>query len=876
MKFGKYLESEAVPEWSTKYIDYKGLKKCIKRISGKNEEETHLQHISNSILRFNRLNKKQSNQTIDNPVSDNMVNTEHDQDESKITHPSNFPVFLKAGSSSNSPKSEFIGNTDSNFNLYRTSSLQTSFEDISNTGDVVHRNVSSNSSNKSIVPIVGIDDKVKFPQWDGFSNIHNQRVYKNPKNANSPSSSSDDVNKSLLHKSGSKNNIEFLENPNLENSRPLQKYQQSKSLSVLANGGVHYLEGDTVLIKRNSTRYYPENILKGYATTKKFKEMLNRRSVEERAFFEACEMELKKVNDFFKDKENTFLYRVSKIVNQQNTLNEMKKSNEASQMENGYDDKLVENIKYLDEYTNVFTGPLGFHGRSNILNIGANREENLKATITKAKRKIKKAIMEIYRALEMLKNFRVLNNTGFRKILKKYTKETNWVAGSSSYMHKVQNSYFLQSEGLDRALEEIMNLYCINYADGSPERAKTALRMPLISSKTHNRSIFVSGFSLGMVIPLIVNIIYLVTQRDNWINRYVVLYIYSCTLLVLLFFVLFSTNMLAWYYSNINYKFIFMFDPRDNLSPWQFFKFSSVMLLCSTSLMEIDILKHGLNSDKYFGIGVLIFNLIILFIPVNLFYYSSRRWLLNSFKRLLFAGFFPVEFRDFFLGDCLCSLGYSISIFYFLGCMSHNKWPIIDQNICVPSLSVSGTVVLCIPNLIRFIQCIRRYIDSSHAFPHLYNAGKYALALVGVVVMYLNSVKGTNGMKILAIVLMTLSSAYSAFWDLYMDWGFFEEDAKYLFLRKELKFNFIPVYYFAMITDPLMRFVWIANFIPLPLIGGQKLSKNVLRFALALVEVIRRYQWCFFRLENEHVNNCGQFRATIEIPLPFASNKKTD
>ncbi|PVZ97741.1 hypothetical protein BB558_006292 [Smittium angustum] len=793
MKFGKYLESEAVPEWSTKYIDYKGLKKCIKRISGKNEEETHLQHISNSILRFNRLNKKQSNQTIDNPVSDNMVNTEHDQDESKITHPSNFPVFLKAGSSSNSPKSEFIGNTDSNFNLYRTSSLQTSFEDISNTGDVVHRNVSSNSSNKSIVPIVGIDDKVKFPQWDGFSNIHNQRVYKNPKNANSPSSSSDDVNKSLLHKSGSKNDIEFLENPNLENSRPLQKYQQSKSLSVLANGGVHYLEGDT-----------------------------------------------------------------------------------ASQMENGYDDKLVENIKYLDEYTNVFTGPLGFHGRSNILNIGANREENLKATITKAKRKIKKAIMEIYRALEMLKNFRVLNNTGFRKILKKYTKETNWVAGSSSYMHKVQNSYFLQSEGLDRALEEIMNLYCINYADGSPERAKTALRMPLISSKTHNRSIFVSGFSLGMVIPLIVNIIYLVTQRDNWINRYVVLYIYSCTLLVLLFFVLFSTNMLAWYYSNINYKFIFMFDPRDNLSPWQFFKFSSVMLLCSTSLMEIDILKHGLNSDKYFGIGVLIFNLIILFIPVNLFYYSSRRWLLNSFKRLLFAGFFPVEFRDFFLGDCLCSLGYSISIFYFLGCMSHNKWPIIDQNICVPSLSVSGTVVLCIPNLIRFIQCIRRYIDSSHAFPHLYNAGKYALALVGVVVMYLNSVKGTNGMKILAIVLMTLSSAYSAFWDLYMDWGFFEEDAKYLFLRKELKFNFIPVYYFAMITDPLMRFVWIANFIPLPLIGGQKLSKNVLRFALALVEVIRRYQWCFFRLENEHVNNCGQFRATIEIPLPFASNKKTD
>ncbi|OMJ10149.1 Phosphate transporter PHO1-like protein [Smittium culicis] len=35
MKFGKYLESEAVPEWQNKYIDYKGLKKCIKRIDAK-------------------------------------------------------------------------------------------------------------------------------------------------------------------------------------------------------------------------------------------------------------------------------------------------------------------------------------------------------------------------------------------------------------------------------------------------------------------------------------------------------------------------------------------------------------------------------------------------------------------------------------------------------------------------------------------------------------------------------------------------------------------------------------------------------------------------------------------------------------------------
>jgi len=30
-----------------------------------------------------------------------------------------------------------------------------------------------------------------------------------------------------------------------------------------------------------------------------------------------------------------------------------------------------------------------------------------------------------------------------------------------------------------------------------------------------------------------------------------------------------------------------------------------------------------------------------------------------------------------------------------------------------------------------------------------------------------------------------------------------------------------------------------------------------------------RWNWNFFRLENEHLNNCGQFRAIKDIPLPF-------
>lgn len=36
---------------------------------------------------------------------------------------------------------------------------------------------------------------------------------------------------------------------------------------------------------------------------------------------------------------------------------------------------------------------------------------------------------------------------------------------------------------------------------------------------------------------------------------------------------------------------------------------------------------------------------------------------------------------------------------------------------------------------------------------------------------------------------------------------------------------------------------------------------------------LRRFVWNFFRLENEHLNNCGQFRAVRDISIaPIDSN----
>uniref|UniRef100_A0A1I8IUQ0 EXS domain-containing protein n=1 Tax=Macrostomum lignano TaxID=282301 RepID=A0A1I8IUQ0_9PLAT len=42
---------------------------------------------------------------------------------------------------------------------------------------------------------------------------------------------------------------------------------------------------------------------------------------------------------------------------------------------------------------------------------------------------------------------------------------------------------------------------------------------------------------------------------------------------------------------------------------------------------------------------------------------------------------------------------------------------------------------------------------------------------------------------------------------------------------------------------------------------------QVLMSGLALLEVFRRFIWNYFRLENEHLNNCGQFRAVRDINI---------
>jgi hypothetical protein len=72
-------------------------------------------------------------------------------------------------------------------------------------------------------------------------------------------------------------------------------------------------------------------------------------------------------------------------------------------------------------------------------------------------------------------------------------------------------------------------------------------------------------------------------------------------------------------------------------------------------------------------------------------------------------------------------------------------------------------------------------------------------------------------------------------------------------------------YYAAMVVDPILRFNWIFYVIT----AHELQTSSSVAFFIGLSEVIRRGIWTLFRVENEHCNNVGRYRASRDVPLPY-------
>jgi hypothetical protein len=249
------------------------------------------------------------------------------------------------------------------------------------------------------------------------------------------------------------------------------------------------------------------------------------------------------------------------------------------------------------------------------------------------------------------------------------------------------------------------------------------------------------------------------------------------------------------------------------------------------------------------------------------------------------------------MGDQFCSLVFTLSNMWFLGCVyghsedgglgtvaigysegspSKHRKPRFgfDQHWTRCAKSDTGTLVwvipivlAMIPLLVRLVQSVRRWLDS-RLITHLINGGKYGTGIIYYVLYYTWRHKGghqSGAAFIFWILLGVIYATYACTWDFLMDWSLFKPRARWPLLRDELLYsNHIWTYYLAILINLLIRFVWV---IYIPASGPTFILRS---FIAGLLEMLRRVLWNFIRLENEHLGNMDQYRVTREVPLPYS------
>lgn len=505
-----------------------------------------------------------------------------------------------------------------------------------------------------------------------------------------------------------------------------------------------------------------------------------------------------------------------------------------------------------------------------------------KIELKKVEDLMKKALAEFYNQLRSLKSYSFLNQLAFSKVMKKYDKITSRNA-SKVYLEMIDKSYLGTCDEVTKLMERVEAAFIKHFANGNRQKGMSTLR-PRAKRERHRVSFFLgffTGCSLALVLALILVSHAMDVLKSPGRAQYMenIFPLYSLFGFIVLHMLMFSANIYFWGRYRVNYPFIFGMKQGMQLGYRDVFLLSTALAVLSLTgvLSNLDMemnptTKSFSTFTELVPLGLLIVLLIILFCPLNILYRSSRLSVVRSVFHCFFAPLYKVTLPDFFLADQLTSQVQAIRSLEFYVC--YYGWGDFKKrsNNCKESKVYQAFyfVVAVIPYWWRFIQCIRRLVEEKDPMNGL-NALKYFSTIIAVVMRTAFDLNQGMSWRILAIVSSTVATLGSTYWDIVLDWGLLRRNSKNPWLRDKLLVPKKSVYYVAMVLNIVLRLAWMQSVLGFR--EGFFLHKTAITALVACLEIIRRGIWNFFRLENEHLNNVGKYRAFKTVPLPFINDE---
>ncbi len=254
-----------------------------------------------------------------------------------------------------------------------------------------------------------------------------------------------------------------------QHGRPLMRSLLSRSSSVLSRSSSHYTDSDVPL---------------------EAWKLVDSAQID---FWKFLDQELTKIEGFYQSKEDEATRRLETLKEQLHIMRD----------------------QHLEKATKTGTGKhVRFKStpKPNYLSTpsaqGGSQADYVRRPVTEppsylsAKRKLKAALEEYYRALELLKSYAILNRTAYRKINKKYDKAVNVRPKMQYVTEKINNACFVKSDVVDGHLQAVEDLYARYFEKGSHKRAVGKLRKSghsgsYTSSTWHNGLLAGAGITLA-------------------------------------------------------------------------------------------------------------------------------------------------------------------------------------------------------------------------------------------------------------------------------------------------------------------------------------------------------------------------------------------